>query len=99
MTPEKAAYESIVKKVADRYRLPYKVVHKTYKAYWSFVRSILTSLPFDKILTEDEFNTLRTSVNIPSLGKFYCEYGYYSTIKKRIEHAKKLKEHDDNKEN
>lgn len=98
MTPEQIAYEAAITKVAEKHNLPFAVVDKTYKAYWGFVRHALLSLPMKEVLTEEEFGQLRTSVNIPSLGKFSCDFERYTRIKKRLECIQKLREHD-NQEN
>ena len=98
MTPEQIAYKATIKKVAEKHNLPYEVVDRTYHAYWKFVRHSLSSLPLKEALTEEEFGQLRTSVNIPSLGKFSCDYECYTRLRKRLECIKKLKEYD-NKEN
>ena len=98
MTPEQFAYEVIITKVAKKHNLPREVVDRTYHAYWKFVRNALSSLPLKEALTEEEFGQLRTSVNIPSLGKFSCDYEHYTRLRKRLEYIKKLKEYD-NKEN
>lgn len=98
MTPEAQTYEAIIAGVADKLNLPAAVVDKTYKAYWKFIREMLSTLPLKEDLTEVEFEALRTSVNVPSLGKFVCDYDRYKRIRKRIEYIKRLQE-DDNQEN
>lgn len=94
MTPEQKIYEGIIEKVAKEQNLPVTVVDRTYKAYWKFVRESLSSLPLKKALTEEEFNALRTSINIPSLGKFSCDFERYTRMKKRLEYIQKLREND-----
>ena len=95
MIPEKSRYDAIIEEVALKHGLPVKVVDRTYRAFWVFVRDKVTSLPLKQPLTEEESNNLRTSINIPSLGKFYCDYEQFSRIKKRLEYVKALKENDD----
>lgn len=97
MTSEQSAYKEAITKVAEKHGLPYSVVDRTYKAYWKFVRHSLSSLPMKEDLSEEEFINLRTSVNIPSLGKFFCDFERYTRIKKRLEYIKKIREND-NKE-
>lgn len=94
MTPEQQVYENAVVEVAEKLGLPVSVVNKTYKAFWKFVRESLASLPMKQDLTEEEFNALRTSVNIPSLGKFSCDYDRFKRIKKRMEYIQQIREND-----
>lgn len=84
MTAEQKKYEEIIKKVADKHNLPYHVVDRTYRGFWKFVRETLSSLPMKEELTEEEFSQLRTSINVPSLGKFSCDYDNYMRMKKRL---------------
>ena len=72
--------------------LPKEVIDRTYKAYWMYIRDTISKLPLKENLTEEEFSTLKTNFNIPSLGKLTCNYERYLGIKKRFEHIKKLRE-------
>lgn len=54
--------------------IPKEVVEKAYSSYWRVVREHLSSLPLKEELTEEEFNALQPSINIPSLGKLYVTY-------------------------
>lgn len=100
MTPEQLRYEAAIKEVSDKLNLPEEVVDKTYKAYWKFVRNTLSSLPLKQELTEEEFKQLRTSVNVPSLGKFACTWEHYFYLRNRLKMIKFLKEENNgNKEN
>jgi len=99
MTQQEKTYKEIVSKVANSLQLPFEVVDKTYRAFWLFVRTSISELPLKSELTEEEFNALNTSINVPSLGKFSCDWQRYQGIKKRYEYIKKLKENDSNKEN
>jgi hypothetical protein len=62
-----------------------------YKAYWKFIRSKIEELPLKEDLDEETFNKLKTSFNIPNLGKLHCTYRTYKTLKgvdRRIKDAK-----------
>ena len=80
-------YEDSIKQVAKDLCLPVKVVDKTYKAFWRFIRDTINELPLKTDLTEEEFNKLRTNFNIPSLGKFTCNINKFITLKenRRVE--------------
>ena len=77
-------YEAIIEKVAKNHNLPYQVVDRTYKGFWKFIRESLSALPMKEEMTEEEFSQLRTSINVPSLGKFLCDYDSYMRMRKRL---------------
>ena len=59
------------------------VVEKVYKAYWSFIKETIQALPLKDNLSEEEFLTLKTNFNVPSLGKLACTLDKYNRVKKR----------------
>jgi hypothetical protein len=69
MTTKEIAY-----KAALELDLPPKYVWEVYKSYWMFIRHYITSLNIKEIDNEKDFNKIRTSVNVPSLGKFYLDW-------------------------
>ena len=73
----------IVEKAALQLNLPYQTVWKVYSSYWKFVRQHLMSLPLKEDITEEEFNKLSTSINVPSLGKIYTDWEFIKAKKKR----------------
>lgn len=85
-------YEDIVIEVSKKSNLPEEVVDKIYKSYWEFIRNTIKDLPLKEDLSEEQFNKLRTSFNIPSIGKLYCSYDKYSRMKKRFDNIKNLRE-------
>lgn len=85
-------YEEIITEVSKRIDLPEDVVDKIYKSYWEFIRTTIKNLPLKDNLTEEQFNGLRTSFNIPSIGKLYCSYDKYLNIKKRFNNIKNIRE-------
>lgn len=99
MTPSNVAYKRIIEEVAKKHGVEPRLVDKVYKAYWGFIRETLSSLPLKEDLTEEQFKSLRASINVPSLGKFYCDYDRLTVIKNRIKYLKSLKENAGNQEN
>lgn len=61
--------------------LPIEAIKSIYKAYWKFIRSKIEELPLKEDLDEETFNKLKTSFNIPNLGKLYCPYKKYKALK------------------
>lgn len=83
--------ENIFKEVADELNLPKKVVERAYKAYWLFIRQTISNLPLNEDLTEEKFNSLQTSFNLPYLGKLSCNRDKWLSLKKVINNkAKRL---------
>lgn len=84
-------YKEIVHIVSKDTGIPVEVVDKTYKAFWSYIRDSIQKLPLKEELTEDEFLTLRTNFNIPSLGKLTCTYDRYKGVISRFKYIKELR--------
>lgn len=73
----------IYSQVAGDMSLPVDVVEKVYNSFWLFIKTKIKELPFDRIVPEQEFQSLRTSFNIPALGKISCDYKRYQGIVKK----------------
>ena len=67
------------------------VIEKVYKAYWSFIKETIQSLPLKDNLSEEEFSTLKTNFNVPSLGKLTCTLDKYNRVKKRFKLIKNFR--------
>lgn len=68
--------------IADALNMEPYMVYKVYKTFWKAVRDNINSLNLkDKDYTEEEFGSLKTNFNIPSLGKLYCTYQRYNKFK------------------
>lgn len=66
-------------------------IEKVYKSYWSYIKTIIQSLPLKEDLTDEEFSTFRTNFNIPSLGKLSCTKEKYKSTKDRFKLIKRLR--------
>lgn len=55
-----------------------------YRNYWVFIKDIIEGMELDDI-TEEEFDKLRPSINLPNLGKFYTTYKDIQLTNKRIQ--------------
>ena len=67
------------------------VIEKVYKAYWSFIKETIQALPLKDNLSEEEFSTLKTNFNVPSLGKLACTLDRYTRVKKRFKLIKNFR--------
>lgn len=90
-------YKEIFQKVSEELDLPKDLVVKTYKSYWTYIKDTIQSLPLKEDLDENSFNNIKTSFNIPSLGKLHCTYNRYINTKKRFNYIKLYRENAKNK--
>lgn len=84
-------YSDIINKVSEEINLPKEVVDKTYKGFWKWVNYYISNLPLKESQTEEEFNKIRTSINIPSLGKLYSSYDKLEKLRRKYNYYKSLK--------
>lgn len=88
--------KTTIKKLSYTLNIPEDVIISVYKSYWKFIKTKLEELPLKEELSKEDFNKLRTSVNVPCLGKFYCDYSNYikmkNKYKKDLENAKYKKD-------
>lgn len=66
--------QDIIKGVSKEIDIPDDVVEIAYREYWNWVKDTLESVPVTQEMSEEEFNKMQSSINIPSLGKFYTSY-------------------------
>ena len=78
--------------------LPSEIVGKVYRAYWLALKQVVQALPLKEDLTDEDFSKLRTSFNIPSLGKLYSSYDRVQGVKKRFKYLQQIKDNAKNKE-
>jgi hypothetical protein len=86
MTLKEIAYKAAVK-----LNLPPKFVWEIYQSYWMFIRNHISSLNIKDIEKEEDFNTLRTNINVPSLGKFHLDWERIQNKRKEYERYKNNK--------
>ena len=91
-------YSEAIKQVSIELGLPPQVVKEAYESYWTFIRNNIKALPLKEDLSKEEFDTLRTNFNIPSIGKLSCTYDRMIGVKKRFEHIRKLRDDYNNQE-
>ena len=91
-------YSEAIKQVSIELGLPPQVVKEAYESYWTFIRNNIKALPLKEDLSKEEFDTLRTNFNIPSIGKLSCTYDRMIGVKKRFEHIRRLRDDYNNQE-
>ena len=85
-------YSDIICRVSEELNLPEELIEKVYKAYWNFIRVTIEELPLKTKLTQLEYENLRTSINIPSLGKLNCTYNRYIGVRNRFNIINKIRQ-------
>ena len=85
-------YSDIISKVSKELNVPRELVENTYKAYWNFIRVTLEKLPLKTELSQEKYRNLRTSINIPSLGKLYVTWNRYIGIRNRFNIINKIRQ-------
>lgn len=78
----------VYEKVALELGLNASDVKEAYNLYWEYFRKSIESLPLKENLNEEDFNSLKTSFNVPSLGKFYCTYDRYLRMKNKLKKSR-----------
>jgi hypothetical protein len=78
----------VYEKVALELGLNESDVKEAYNLYWEYFRKSIESLPLKENLNEEDFNSLKTSFNVPSLGKFYCTYDRYLRMKNKLKKSR-----------
>ena len=76
--------DKIYEKVAKECKLPKKLVKQIYTSYCKLLIEKLSGIPI-KDLDEEELEKLKTSVNLPEIGKIY----YNKKIKQCIKENQK----------
>lgn len=84
---------SIYEKVALELGLNKSDVKEAYNLYWEYFRKSIESLPLKENLNEEDFNSLKTSFNVPSLGKFYCTYDRYIRMKNKLKKSRNAEDY------
>lgn len=79
----------LVKQISEELNIPEVVVLSAYKSFWKFIKEKIEQLPLKEDLTEEDFKKLRTSFNIPSIGKLYTTFEKISFIKNSFKNKDK----------
>lgn len=82
--------QDIILRASEQLDIPDDVVEIAYREYWNWVKDTLENVPVNEDMSEEEFTKMQTSINIPSLGKFYAAYPRAQFLNKKFkEYAEK----------
>ena len=70
----------VYKKAAVDLGIPAVDIEKAYKAFWMYIKDAIAGIPIEES-SEEELRKMRTSFNIPELGKLYCKKGRLKYVK------------------
>lgn len=73
-----------IAEIAEKLNLPIDLVERVCLHQWTLIKEKIKELPFDKELTEEEFGKLRTSFNLPGLGKIHTTYRAYRAVRNKL---------------
>lgn len=62
-----------LRKVSRNLSVDQKLVEQVYKSYWLFIKEHISSLPL-RDLTEEEYESTVSNINLPFIGKLYVDY-------------------------
>lgn len=81
----------IIPILAAELGLPEALVKNTIAGFYKCIRHQISHLPLKEDLTEEEFRKLKTSYNIPSIGKLFITYDRYTKKRESYKKAVELK--------
>ena len=69
-----------IRKVSRKLSVDQKLVEQVYKSYWMFIKEHISSLPLRE-LSQEEYDSTVSNVNLPYLGKLYVDYNKLRKVK------------------
>lgn len=76
--------KELVLATAKELDIPPKDAMMAYRRYWLWIKETIEDMPLEGT-PKEEFNELRTSINVPNIGKFYTSYDRVQRINKSKE--------------
>lgn len=70
------------KEIADKLNLPIDVVKIAYESFYSFIRDTIKNIPIKD--SKEDLDNIKTSFNIPSIGKLYLNKNKLEKIKNKV---------------
>lgn len=83
-------YKKIFEQVANELGLNKHDVEEAYKSYYHFIVKTIKEMNLNDrdTMSKEEFNSLRKSFNLPSLGKLSIKYDKYAGLKRMKKYYK-----------
>jgi spore coat polysaccharide biosynthesis protein SpsF (cytidylyltransferase family) len=82
---------AIMQELADEYKLTLAEIEAVYESQWDFMVDTVEDIDFDTV-TEEDFKSLKTNFNIPTLGKFYTTFNKVKNVRRK---SRELREKQD----
>lgn len=84
----------IIKLVSIETKISESTIEVIYRTYWEFIKDTFETLPLKSLENEEEFNKLKTSINLPSLGKLYVTWDKIEKHRRRRTYLNKIFENE-----
>lgn len=65
--------KDICVRVANEFKMPYKVIEVIYTLYWRQIKEILESMPIEKIENDEVEEGFKKSISVSNIGKFFTD--------------------------
>ena len=85
----------IYKKVGKQVGLDSETIRQIYESYWTFIRNTIEKMTLEQDISIQEFENMKTSFSIPSLGKLFIPYFKLKAINKQREKTNGFKYKED----
>ena len=85
-------HNEIFTQISLKLDIPLEVTKEAYNSYWRFIKQTIQQLPLKESISQEEFDSLRTNFNIPSIGKLNLTWDRYNRINKHFNRIKELKD-------
>ena len=89
-------YKRIFREVSEETGIPVEDVSVAYRYFWKFFKRKVSELPMKEEMDEETYRNLRTSCNIPQIGKLNCTWDRFQKIHNS---SKNIKEITNNRKN
>lgn len=81
----------IYEKASEELGIPVETIKLVYSFFWRFIRTTIEEQAL-KDADENTFQEMRTSFNIPSIGKLCCTPGRFKALKENYRLKQKINE-------
>ena len=68
------------KEMSEKYGIELELIKKIIGSQYEFIHKTCGEMDFNKEMTREEFDKMKTNVNIPGISKLYASHNVYRTI-------------------